>query len=489
MTFKKKSKDLNKREIQRQKDAVESYARQHNGNGPVTRRDFLAAGAIPFVGRVTAPTVFSLVSQWARAQESQCPNAATSGADRLAAFVTLNLTGGAMLAGNYVPMDAGGQTLPSYNKLGLGNSSLPITREFNNAPFAGDGISQLIEGLRESCSSEARTNTAFIAIPCRGQDDSGDNKYDASGMVAKAGLIGDDLPNLGRNDTSTGVRQDYAQVKPPNPLRVRSYNDLAGAVGGSGSGALASLSTDQNVSLFRLIQNLNTRQSQRVLASSGGNILSQLVQCASGKNTELAGKAVPPIDVRQNAQLAEVWGVNANTGAGNENVVFGSMVTAGLTGAAGTVGLERGGYDYHNNTRTTGDERDRIAGSIIGRVLQSAHVLSRPVYLYVTTDGACSAPVSESRSAPWRSDRGSAGMAFVFAYHPNGRPATNGFQIGQFNSAQAADDDFITGGSPALTSAAVFANYLKFNNRMDLLESIIPGTFNIQQLNSIIKFG
>jgi len=488
--YKKKQIEMKRLEGERAQKAFADYAKQHSNHAPVSRRDFLSAGVIPFMATLTAPTLASMISaNKAHAQEAgTCPSSNANDPNKLSGFVTLNLAGGAMLAGNYVHMDAGGQTLPSYNKLGLGNSSLPITREFNNAPFAGNGISKLITGIRNT-AGEALANTAFVAIPCRAQDDSGNNRFDMSGMVATAGLIGQALPNLGTRDSDTGVRQMFSKIKPPNPLRVRSFNDIEGALGGSGTGALANLSTNQKTSFFNLLKNLNESQTARILASSGGEMLSNLVKCASEKNHELASQAPPPADVRQDAGLASIWGVNGNTGAGAQDVVFGSMVLAGLTGAAGTVGLERGGYDYHNNTRTRGDGSDMEAGELIGKILASAAALNEKVFLWVTSDGACSAPVSESRSAPWRSDRGSAGMAMIFAYDPAGRPDTNGFQIGQFNDAQAADDSFITGSSPELAASAAFANYLKFNNKMDLLESVIPGTFSTADLNKIIKFG
>lgn len=463
------------------------YCRSH-GTKPVTRRDFLGAGLLSFSATMTMPTLASLLMpQQAFAQEA-CPSAA--GAANMIPFVTLNLAGGAMLASNYVPMDQGGQPLPTYNKMGLGNGAVPIEREFGNVPFAGNGISKLLTELRNTATNSTLAKTAFVAIPVRSRDDFSMNPFDASGMIAKAGLIGTDLPNLGSNSTITGIRQNYSKVKPPTPLTVRNFTDIEGALGlGRTNGPLSPLEDSQKISLLKLISRLSGSQVEKVNANSGGRVLASLVECATNKNISIAEKPMPDVDVRLDSALANVWGVAQNTNSNDRNVVFGSMVKSSLTGLSGTVSLEQGGYDYHNGTRTTGDQRDGQAGATIGRILESAALLNKPVFIYVTSDGSCVSEISEDRAAPWRSDRGSAGMAFMICFNPAGRPQTNGFQLGAFTSGQAADTNFITGGSPELTAAAVFANYLRLNNRIDLLTPTIGNTFNTNQLDQVIKFG
>lgn len=463
------------------------YCLSHNKR-PVTRRQLLSAGVLSFSATMTLPTLAGmLLPSEARAQALECPSAA--GASSMASFVTINLAGGMAMAANFVPQDQGGQFLPSYNKMGLGDGQLPIDNEFGNVPFAGQGISRLLVGIRNTASAATLGNTAFVAIPVRSRDDSSMNPFDASGMVAKAGLIGTDLPNMGNSSSDTGIRQMYAKVKPPTPLVVGNYNDIAGALALGVTGPMRNWSDEQKTRLVRLVKNLSSSQVEKVNRQAGGRMLATLVNCAMGKNVELSTQPPPPVDVRQDAALAAVWGVQQNTGTNNREVIFGSMVNAGLMGNAGTIGLNMGGYDYHNGTRTTGDTRDEEAGEVIGRTLESASVLNKKVFIYVTSDGSVVSPVSDQRDAPWRSDRGSAGCAYIIAYDPAGRPQTSGHQIGHFTEGQAADDQFVTGGNPELAAAAAFANYLKFNNRMDLLSPVIASTFTSSDLNKIIKFG
>ncbi len=464
------------------------YCVAHGHKKPMTRRDLLGAGLISFSASLTLPTLAGMMApRRAFAQSSQCPDAA--GASTMAPFVTLNLAGGAGLAMNYVPTDRGGQLLPTYNKMGLGDGQVPIENEFGNVPFAGNGISKLLTEMRAAASPATLANTAFVAIPVRSRDDFAMNPFDVSGMVAKAGLVGTDLPNMGTRQSDTGVRQMYAKIKPPTPLVVGNYNDIAGALELGVQGPLANLTDDQKVSIVKLVQRLSESQVNKVNSQSGGRMLANLVNCALGKNVTLAQQEAPTVDVRANGSLAAVWGVDNGTNDRDQDVVFGSMVNAGLLGNAGSVSLEMGGYDYHNGTRTTGDQRDGNAGRVIGRILESASVLNQKVFIYVTSDGAVTSPVSDDRAAPWRSDRGSAGMAYILAYDPSGQPQTSGHQIGHFTEAQAADDSFITGGNPELAASAAFANYLKFNGRMDLLNPVLGSTFSSSDLAKVIKFG
>lgn len=488
---KKEQDEVRKEKLEKKKQEhrknLSDFCESHR-RAPMTRRDFLNAGLIGFSAALTLPSFSRLLIPSAMAQEVGC-GADPSSTRVLPATVTLTLAGGAMLAGNYVPMDEGRQVLSSYNKLGLGNNSVPITREFNNAPFAGEGISKLITALRENTSATTREKTAFLAIPVRSRDDSNNNSFSISGLVAKAGLAGENLPNLGTRDTVTGTKNKFAMVKPPNPLRVTKFSDIEGALGGAGSGALADLSDAQRLKLFETVKGLSDQQVQKVMSDSGGRTLASLVKCALGENIKLMKRPKPSLDVRQNANVAGIWGVTGGTDQGEDDVVFGSMVIAALTGAAGHVAIDMGGYDYHNDTRTRGDRHDARAGEVIGRILETAAALNEKVYIYVNSDGACVSFISEARDAGWRSDRGSAGMAYVLAFDPAGRPKTNDFQLGHFTDGQAADDDFITGGNPELASAAVFANYLKFAGKLDLLEKVIPGVFTTAQLDQILKFG
>lgn len=456
---------------------------------PVTRRDFLSAGIIPFAASIAVPNWVSLIlGSPANAQTAVTCDAANSTA--LIPFVTVNLSGGAAMSSNFLPMNAAGQPIASYSKMGLGNNQVPIEREFGNVPFAGlnNGalLSKFLEGVRSSATAAALANTAFVGIPCDSANDTSSNKFDISGAVTKAGLIGSQLPNLGRSNSRTGINQAAGIVAPPAPLVVNSYSALLTSIGYSATLNTA-LNTAQKNSLAKLVSNLNSSQTAKLNAVQGAEGVKKVLDCAGIKNVDVVQKGAGVVDPRQNAGVATVWNINANTAAGSRDLIFGAMVYNSLLGQAGAAGLELGGYDYHDGTRTNGDAKDRDAGVVIGRILETAKVLGKPVFVYVVSDGSVYSDESDDRQAGWQGDRGSNGVSYMLYYSPAGRPATSGFQIGAFNDNQAADTTFITGGNPELVAAAVFANWCQANKRMDLFDRVANRLFNATQLAQVVK--
>ncbi|MBK8203408.1 MAG: hypothetical protein IPK68_14130 [Bdellovibrionales bacterium] len=170
------------------------------GHGiPTTRREFLSAGLLKFSGLLILPSIANVLARSELAYAATCETDPALSAGGLAPFITINLSGGASLGSNFVPMDAGGQLLPSYDKMGLGaGGSLPIERAFGNVPFAGNGISKLLAGIKETAVATTLDKTAFVGVNVVLRDDTDSNKIDASGMVAAAGRVGAKLPKLGR---------------------------------------------------------------------------------------------------------------------------------------------------------------------------------------------------------------------------------------------------------------------------------------------------
>jgi hypothetical protein len=454
---------------------------------PVSRRDFLSAGLLPFAASMVVPNWLSLIlGSTANAQTAMdCP-VPTS----LIPFVTVNLSGGAAMGSNFLPMNAVREPISSYSKLGLGDNKVPIEKEFGNVPFAGMNNGQLISkflvGLRAQAAAKTLANTAFIAIPCDSQNDTNSNKFDISGAITAAGLMGTNFPNLGRVNNLTGINQAAALIAPPAPLVVNSYNALLTSIGYSASLGSA-LNVTQKNSLAKLMSDLNTSQSRKLASIQGADGIKKVLDCAGIKNVDVVSKGVSLVDPRQNAAFSTVWGVNAETDVANRELVFGAMIYNSLLGQAGSSNLELGGYDYHDTTRTTGDTKDQEAGITVGRILESAAVMQKPVFIYVVSDGSVSSPDSQSRDAGWVGDRGSNGVAYMLYYDPKARPETSDYQIGQFNDNQAADTSFITGGNPELAAAAVFANWCQANKRNDLFDKVTGRIFDRNQLSKVIK--
>jgi len=471
------------------KEQIPEWARKGHAK-PTTRREFLAQGMIPFAAATFLPNWMQLLAPSEVYGVNLCPAPTVSG---LVPVVQFNLSGGAGLMANQVPMDAGGNPLPSYSKMGLGDGQVPLEREFGNVPFAGplNGvlISNILAGIRSVATPQTLANCAFISECVQSRDDSRENVYAINGLVNRAGLMGTRLPHLGTQDTSSGIGQVPAVVAPPSPLIVKSFNDVANSL--SYTGALAQLNQAQRERLTKLISDLNASQSRKLASITSGADIQKLIECAGVRNVDLVREGAAAVDPRTNPAVAAVWGLAANTAANNQSLVFGTMVYNTLNNQAGSCAINVGGYDYHGNPRATTNQRDRDAGVIIGRILQTAAVMQRPVFLYVTSDGSVSSVESNTdRQAQFNSDRGSAGMAWIFIYHPNGRPVTSGFQIGHYTPGQSAETRTVVGNSPEIATQAAFANWLKLNNRMELFTQVVSrGALaeNVANLNSVVK--
>lgn len=452
----------------------------------LTRRDMLKAGLIQFSAAMTLPSVY----QWlagaglAEAQEVTCDSGTGSA---MPVFVHLSLAGGAAIMANFVPHTIQGQMLPSYGILGLGNpSTLSISKEFaNQAPFPGNNVSGLLLGLRAGAQIATLQNTVMVGMPTRTQDDSSNNQFDPTGAITRAGMKGNSLPNLGTVGSPTGGRHQPAFVPPPAPLIVNNYNDLAAAINVAGS--LGSLTTNQKSGLFRLVNRLTTAQASTLAGLSGGAQLAALAQCASGTNLTLVGSGSSGTSPLDDAGVAGVWGINANTDPGNRNFVFASMVYNALKGNAGTINLNMGGYDYHGGQRANTNAQDNAAGLVVGRILQTAAVMQKPIFVMLSTDGSVGSPMSDSSAVSFSSDRGAGGGCHMYAYHPTRRPTASGFQIGGMTTGQAADDNFITGANAAAAASAVVANYLSFAGKLAMYESLGMQRFSTDQMSQIVK--
>jgi hypothetical protein len=462
---------------------------------PVTRRDFLSAGVIPFSAWMAAPSLITLLARTeASAQALNCPQPAQVS---LVPFVHVNLSGGAALHANWVPRDRMGVPLASYDRMGMGTSPT-LTQDFggatfyNNDPAAAGLHSFFYEGLTRNGAAvnmqpSTVANTLFVGLCNKSNDDTSSNTLSALGMVSRAGLVGSVLPNLGTVDSMTGVRQRFAKIQPPSPVIVKRFGDISGALGLTGifTDATRGLSALQRQKLMGLVNSLNDTQLRRLASLTDGPKVENLMKCAGIKNSDLITNGTSqPTDIRtQAAPLLALWGITAASNDQTREVFFGSMVLNCLNGNSGPIALELGGYDYHDNTRTTGDTRDLQAGVLVGRIIETAALLNRPIFVHVTTDGSVRSPVTATPGAEWSSDRGEAGVQYMIMYQPSGRPVlqpnTSGLtlaQIGHFNSAQAVDTSTAVGGSTENAAAAAFLNWLKMSTgNLNIAAQVFPG--------------
>jgi hypothetical protein len=457
---------------------------------PRTRREFLGYGMIPFAARALVPGALGLLTTpFSQANASNC----ASGVDGSVSLVTLNLAGGAGLSANYMPLDQGGSPLASYSKMGNGSGANIPARisEFGNSHFST--TSQFIVGVRSQASQAARDNTAFIAACVQSRDDSAENASDVSGMAFKSGLVGSLLPNLGTRSSPTGLSNKPSTLSPPPPLVVNNFASIANSIGYTAA-LRTGLSDSQRNRVAKLASSLTGSQARRLASINSAKHVTSLVECAGIKNTGLiaggASAVDPLLDPAVGAGIATLYGINA--GSTGEARVFSAMVYNALMGNAGTINLERGGYDYHDGTRALGERLDREAGEAVGRMLQMAHLMQKPIFIYVTSDGSVVSTDSASPGSNWISDRGNAGMFYMIMYRPSGRPNVTAPQIGHYNMNQEAEESTPIGNSPETAAQAAFANYTRFAYGSDwesVFRRVIPrgGALDGAVLESVVK--
>ncbi len=455
----------------RSKSKMENKPILYHGRKPVTRREFLASGAIPFAAYATLPSFMTVL---ARSGVAQAQEICAATAEKMAPVVTINLSGGAGLTRNWIPLTEGRELLPKYHRIGLGLGSAlasQVVRAFkNNAPFYS--ASQMLAGLRTSTvagvADQALMNADFVGVCQQSQNDTDANKFDIQGLIAKAGLKGRILPALGRFDNGIGVSNLPALVAPPPPLIVNNVDALANAL--NVANRLGSLSLAQKTNIFKASSALSQAQARNLAAMTGGTTLENLVNQANKDNLQLVSNpAGLDLDPRNNAAFAQVWGINANTARNDNTYVNASLVYNAINGNSGSVGIEMGGYDYHGDDLQTTNNKDLQAGIMMGRVLQSFHAMQSKGFIIVHSDGGVGAPASDTPGADPTTDRGDAGAIFMIAYDPTRATQSSDSQLGHMKrnpDAEAADDTFIVGGNVEIGAAAVFANYLSFNGML-----------------------
>lgn len=488
---------FNKLENCMSKNNNDTKPKLYHGRKPVTRREFLASGAIPFITSMALPSLLTTFGRagFAQAQELCKVNAAS----KMAPYITVNLSGGWGATRNWIALTEGRELLPHYGRQGLGAASNLVSQivtdgHFKNKPNFYSG-SSFLAGVQASLvpdlATTALSKSHFVGMPLQSQNDSDANKLDGSALVTKAGLKGKVLPNMGRFDNGIGVSNSSAFVRPPAPLIVNDVANIQNALGVADR--LADLNRTQQTSIFNTSSKLSEVQSRKLASMTGGTLLERLLGVANVENTTLiTNPSGLDLDPRNNAQFAAVWGLTAQTSTRDPDYVNAAVVYNAINGNGGTVGIEAGGFDYHGSTLDQTNTKDLEAGTLVGKIIQSFHVMGSAGFINIVSDGGVGAPTSDLPGADPTADRGDAGAIFMIGYDPTDAAESADSQVGHMKSdpdAEAADDRFLVGGNPEVAVAAVVANYLSFNGKLGLWTSVpeLNRTFDTAQLDKIVK--
>lgn len=448
---------------------------------PTNRRDLLRQGFMSFSAFAMAPTIFGMAASTAHAFECAQPTA-----ENYLPYLAIDCAGGAALPANFLVGKQGGPNdlLASYGTLGWDPRTAPIDSRFG-LPMAGNNISQILAGMLSIMSADAQARFRMSSLCHFAQDDSSSNPLSVISLVQQIGYRGLLVPKaLGIVDSESGGNSRSAGSLPTlKPLPVKRVSDILNAV--SFGRAFNDLRGDPVTNMVKGSVALSEQQIGMIPDTDEGRALKDALLCGYKQNLAYT-QSTNGLDPRQNATFQQVYGINANTAVDNEDAVTATVVSNVLNGNAGPGVLTVGGCDYHDGTQTTGDRIDRKIGLYIGRAVEAAHRLKKPLFIHILTDGGCA---TNPGSRAWRSDSGVRCMSVIGMYDPNGPRQQMRLQVGNFTDGEAADQSTLIGAQPVKVAYAVFANYLKSAGQLNRFEELLPGVFSTAEIDSILAFG
>jgi hypothetical protein len=451
---------------------------------PVSRRTFLASGAAGVSATLFSKTVFGAL----RAGPT-CPTTSGPAANTIP-YLVFDLSGGAALPGNFLVGKAGGpeDLLASYNTLGWDPRASGALDKSFGVPMSAK-FSQMLAGIKQTASAPAQACLRMGTLCNVSADDRGTNQLSAVTLISQCGYMGSLMPSgLGTINSNSGGNSDVIMTDLTlKPLTVNTLDDVLGAV--SYGPALTGLKPAILDALGKALLGLSQQQAQKIIAQPLGQQLDSLTECGLQKNLTYT-HGVTGLDPRQEAIFQKIYGITTSTATNDPQAIISAIVMNCLKGTAGPGVLTIGGpqyYDYHDGTQTTGDARDLEAGQNIGRAVEAAYQLGKPLFFHILTDGGISA---NTGTREWSSDSQERSMGVIGYMNPKGAPKQQRLQIGNFVDGQGVDHSTLIGTEPVKTGYAVFANYLNVLGRLGEFENYAPrGMFTPDQLNSLMVFG
>ena len=426
---------------------------------PRSRRDFLAQGFRFGGAAAMGLSLNSLLSSEALAVAADLvePGTFTPGTcdlnpaagGRKIPFICFDLAGGANIAGSNVLVGGpGGQRdllgTAGYQKLGLPADLIPSNSAVES--FIDDSLgllfhsqSAMLAGIKEKTTLAAMAATNGAVIPCRSDNDTGNNPHNPMYAIYDANARGGLLQLVGsRNSVSGGNSMSpMAYINPElRPTKIDRPSDVSGLVDVGSLNSLFTESADtlavmesvKRVSDFKLSM-VDTFQAVHPEELS----LKQRLSCEYLRAADTYQRFNTPdkLDPLKDPLIVGDSGIFSSAEMSDrEFQKTASVMKLVIDGhaAAGTIAM--GGYDYHTGDRNTGEARDLRAGRCIGACIEYAMRRQTPLMLYVYSDGSVASDGTIERMAGLgqgkcvrSGDNSSTGAAFFLVIDPaGGRP-------------------------------------------------------------------
>jgi hypothetical protein len=462
---------------------------RHNDHSrPRTRREFVAQGFMTGAATVIGPSLLgALAPRDARAQLAPdiqsllTPCGITTGAGTIP-FICFDLAGGGNIAGSNVLVGGpGGQldflSVAGYNKLGLPGTMVPNSSAAGSFVDASFGLryhsdSAHLRGMKLRASAKAMAGTTGTVIPALSQNDTNTNPHNPMYAIYQYGARGALLNLIGSDNSISGgnsMAPPSMVIAAAQPSKISSPADTAGLVSTGQLGTLlpnASDVTNVMESMKRISDaKYATVQAYADTSATGLNAAalgtSGIQACGFTKAAYVVNKYNNPGSVNPalDPNIVGASGIftTAEFQGNSDYQKTASVMKLVIDGNAAAGTIEMGGFDYHTGDRATGETRDLNLGNCIGAVLEYAARVSKPVMIYVFSDGSLASngmidnSVAGRGKGVWTADNQSVAATYFLVYNPNGKAvsaqssAEMSLQIGNFNP----DGSINTTGSPA----------------------------------------
>jgi hypothetical protein len=291
-----------------------------------------------------------------------------------------------------------------------------------------------------------------------------------------------------------------------NPTVVTNPSDVTGLVN---TGSLVGLLDQADaVSVLESVERISAAKLGQVSTNipSQDAAIKDLVQCSYVDSAYLVdryGNALAALDPTKDTHITGSGGIFSTTDLQDSDfLATASVMKMVVNGYAGAGTIEMGGFDYHDSTRATGEQRDFKAGQCIGACLEYAARVGLPLMIYVFSDGSLVSngmpdnSVNGRGKGIWLADNSATAASLMLVYDPKAKPTALTHQIGYYN----ADGSVMSTSSPAanavnLLAETVILNYMALHGQagafqtMTYASGIATGLGAASNYDKLIAFG
>jgi hypothetical protein len=355
-------------------------------------------------------------------------------------------------------------------------------------------------------SAGTRANVNGAIIPARSENDTGNNPHNPMYGIQRAGADGSILTLCGsRNSVSGGNSMAPAMLVNPQfqPTKVDRPSDVVGLVDTgdlvgllSPSDATAVLESIYRISRERMDNAVSTGLPTAPINRDA--VVEDLVKCGYLDAAYVADRfgnvvldpGLDPLIVG----AAGIFSTAEFNDGGTDGAEFrktASVMKLVIEGFAGAGCITMGGYDYHGGRRQEGEIKDERAGKCMGACLEYAARLSRPLMMYVFSDGSLSSNGVVDTSAAgrnkgeWTSDNQDTAAGFFLVYRPGSRPqiftGSDGLTPAQHQQlgAFSTNGDVVRSGTPGANNVnllveTVLLNYMALHSQQGQFAAAFP---------------